>query len=1082
MTRARTMIQPTIPPLSGGLLLPTHDSSGRPLVRLQTLGATTLLVGDARISSSAGTLFALLLRLAGTPGMQLRRDALLLSLWPDLSDVRQRANLRQASYKLRRTYGVRVSLHGDVVHLDSEQIVRTFSVERSPELFERDVVHGNEPFGVYLPGVVVPWPEMQEWIDEQRETVHADVRRVLSEQLRARRDRADWSGANSFARWLRQFDPLNEEATLTIAECTALSGSKQDALAILDRYLSELGPHAGDIRLQATMLRRRIAEPSNRGRISFAPTERHFVGREEDLAALSLSMRRARWHDGSAVLVHGPAGMGKTRLASELEKVAMIEGIRVVQTECRESDLTRSMSVFFDIVPELLQLPGALGCAPESMAALKRFVPGESAETEDQGDDGPVEKLTSEILTGEVLMRPAPLRRAILDLLAAVSDEKSMLVIVDDVHWIDDHSWDVLVDLIDCLSSMRVFLLMLSREPHARLNRPERVPTALTLRPLVPMSPESCLALSQAIADDLAATATPELGTWFVAACEGSPLYLRALVNHWIETGEAGGLPPTLRGVIEQRLSRLSSDSLLVLQTASLMERWATIERVGRALELRTAETLYCIEQLEKNSTLSRLETRKVAVHDLVAKAARDKLSPLSASTLHRSTAAILESEGRSASDSALVLEALSHAEKARDNDTYLEFVVKNCELIMGCDTPAVGLQAFRAALSMQPSAEIRILLSRAEARLQHAAGEYSKAATDPVFGDVVPGLTKSLNSDDVENALTALDSAYRANVFVDRDEIADYMIGTAQLEHLRTSTRLRAAEIGLVILANQADGARSARLFEAVAHLPIPDEHTRLFRRVALLFHTTYGDRNFARTIALQMYSDASQARPSTQAYQDAIRAGFALRLVDNGPIHFEVLNLAFDLAERLEMPAHALNAAYMVAMSHLHNGDVQGFEQWVDVAEARHEKLDEPVASNFVFALLCIREIHRSRVEAAREYLQIFQSNAPRMPALKASTYSLTLEVAIELMDNSWIPSEPILATLVERHSRVANSGVADYCTSVVIESLVRAEQPDRAVETFRKYREVQRREIAPISDRLASTLRRLHICASL
>ena len=171
--------------------------------------------------------------------MRVPRDVLLEAVWPGQSDRRRRGSLRQALYKLR-VFGVRVALDGDVVGVDRAQIVRTFSIERTVAGFDRDVTNGDEPFGVFLPSYAPPTESLEEWVDLEREAVHAQVRHVLVTQLRARRERADWGGAEALARWLLRFDPLHEDATLTIAECTMLSGAKAEAIAILER----LGPDA----------------------------------------------------------------------------------------------------------------------------------------------------------------------------------------------------------------------------------------------------------------------------------------------------------------------------------------------------------------------------------------------------------------------------------------------------------------------------------------------------------------------------------------------------------------------------------------------------------------------------------------------------------------------------------------------------------------------------------------------------------------------------------------------------------------------------------------------------------------------
>lgn len=349
------------------------QAAGKPWLRIQTLGATRMIVGEQIISAQSEVIFAILLRLAYSPAMRVPRDLLLAELWPDQPNARQRANLRQALYKLRGM-DVDVALQGEIVQLGREQILGTFSMVRDVESFNRDVTRGDEPFGLFVPGLATCSAAFEQWLEQTREAVHGDIRRVLVDVLRQRRERADWGAGEVLSRWLLQFDPLNEDATLMLAECTMMAGAKAEAVAMLDRYLTELGPNAGDIRLPAQLLKKRFTEPTAKRRPSLASIERHFVGRENELTELTMSMRRARWHDGSAVMVHGPSGIGKSRLVSELAKVAQIEGYREVSIECRETDIQRPLSVFLEALPELLSTPGALGCSPESMTVLKRLV------------------------------------------------------------------------------------------------------------------------------------------------------------------------------------------------------------------------------------------------------------------------------------------------------------------------------------------------------------------------------------------------------------------------------------------------------------------------------------------------------------------------------------------------------------------------------------------------------------------------------------------------------------------------------------------------------------------------------------
>lgn len=1077
MARPRPYLHTSPPRLTGAGALPVRDADGRPLIRLQTLGAATILVGEVRLTAAAGTLFSLLLRLTGTPGMQLPRDVLRRSLWPDQADVRQRANLRQALYKLRG-YGVQASMHGDVVAMDPAQVVRTFSLDRSTETFERDVTMGHEPFGTFLPGFAVPWPELQEWIDQQREAVHADVRRVLAEQLRRRRARADWGGADALARWLLQFDPLNEEATLTVAECTLLSGSKREAIAILDRYLAELGPGAGDLRLQATMLRRRIAEPAARSRLSFAPTERHFVGRETELADLTLAMRRARWHDGSAELLHGPPGIGKSRLAHELEKVAAIEGVRVAQASCRESDLLRPLSVFLDLVPELLSRPGALGSAPESLAALRRLAAPDRSVAATSGvppmpaggdmPGAPSPNAAEGAAMREPMPMAASLRRAIIDLLAAVSEEKPLLLVVEDVHWIDEHSWEVLSDLADRTGAMRVFLLLTSREPHARPHRPQRVPLALRVRALPPLSSESCLVLSRAIGDDLSAPVSDELGGWFVNASEGNPLFLRALVNHWIETGEAGGVPPTLQGVIEQRLSQVSGDALRVLQTAALLGKWATGERVAKVLEHSTATMMTLVGELESNAMIVKSETLHLGSHELIARVAVAELKSASRKLLHMSIARTLELELEYGASESLLLPTLLHWQSAGDTLSLVRLVLRKTSEIERTSDPIAVLRLLESiSPSSLPIAEA-LVLGSVSSRLRVEIGLYQEELATRDGGDRLPSVGHHLTVERVESALSLVESAYRSDAAADMDKLAEFAVGVVQLDHIPRAVRVRAAGIGLVIISNQCDAERATTLWRA---LDISNEELRSSFdcvRVALMFHTVFGERARASQLALQLLRECNEHRRSLMTPVDAIRAGFALRLSDSGSDYLVAFKLAFDTATAIGLPAHAINAAWQLAQCNLELGLMDDYERWTRELRRLHAASSDRLSTNFAAALFCRGAIEKGDAQEAVKLFSSFIADLPESPTVKTASHRLALEMSIGLLADGWTPSQPQMRSLESYFETVARHGTADFFVSVLVEAMARTDRR-KALSTLHRYETNLRREIGPWSARL-------------
>ncbi len=1089
MARPRALVADAVPWVADGAVPPTRDAHGQPLIRLQTLGAAVVQCGEMRIGPSAGVLFALLMRLTHAPAMRVPRDLLLQAVWPEQSDVRRRASLRQALYKLRG-FGVRVGLDGDVVQLDTAQIVRTFANERTAIRFERDVTTGHEPFGVFLPGYIPPTEVLEEWVNIEREAVHAEVRHVLVAQLRARRERADWSGAEALARWLLRFDPLHEDATLTIAECTMLAGAKAEAIAILDRYLADIGPGAGDIRLPAVRMRRRFVE-ATRGRLSFAPTERHFVGREDEMSAFTLAMRRARWREGSAVLLHAPSGMGKTRLTLELGKVATIESVHEVRASCCESDGLRILSVLVEMLPELMAQPGALGCEPESLATLRRLVPesrpiaqatkvvpvdvadvavdsatvrdGESfAERSLASGSAGAESALESVLAREPLPMPSSIRRAIVDLVAAVSDERPLMIVVDNVHWIDSASWEVLADIMDRISEMRVVVLLTSRAPYACAVRPERVPNSLVVRELAPLKAESSAALARLISEDLSAPVSTEICAWFVDACEGNPLFLRSLVNHWIETGEAGGVPPTLQQVIEQRISKLTPDALRTLQVIALLGELATVDRAQRVLEQSTGQLLGSLEELARAGAFRESATSTLLCHELLGLAAVSSLGRPAKKLLSLKIAETLVADPFDEGET-ISLAVLDHFRAADEIDRIAEFTLIRGEEWLQAGYPTRALALCDSATHLLPAGRDDRALARVESEALYLAGRYARLLELTSRMEVDFSIDSGWDASHPNEVLNYIETARHADSATSYQDLCARAVMLAESTSVPDNLRLRAATTAIKVGAHGLSEQLPTRAYQA--GLSVVDGLDDSMAHRALLdmyFHTSFGDSSRALAAARAIRTNYLPFRnPRDRCYLGG-DVGYALRV--NGAVEEAraVFKSVYENSTAVGAIAAGGVAAWYLSMIALDvDSDVGLAGAWIARCEALPGASDEALLRH-----LCEQQRVRLAVIEGRAHDAVIHTTMTNLcsvnaPNPKRLAYTLALHLAIALLNDDAEKILELLPAAERRFSALKGTLGQDYLASQVLCALRRQGRDQDAEDLFSAYIAEFRRE---------------------
>ena len=189
------------------------------------------------------------------------------------------------------------------------------------------------------------------------------------------RSKGRYREVEPLARACLTLDPFNEIATLSLAEATAvLGGNRAEAMAILDRYMDEVGASSDQrLALPASLLRKRISERFVEQRYA-APPDPPFVGREDVLQLLVEKMQEAVAGRGSVVYLWGEPGIGKTRLLEELAKVAHVQGVRIERYAVSPNDLERPLALFSSVLPRMMRMPGAVGISPEAYDAIQRFM------------------------------------------------------------------------------------------------------------------------------------------------------------------------------------------------------------------------------------------------------------------------------------------------------------------------------------------------------------------------------------------------------------------------------------------------------------------------------------------------------------------------------------------------------------------------------------------------------------------------------------------------------------------------------------------------------------------------------------
>jgi tetratricopeptide (TPR) repeat protein len=341
-----------------------------------------------------------------------------------------------------------------------------------------------------------------------------------------------------------------------------------------------------------------------------------FVGRADALATLERAFAATHAGRGQAVFVVGEAGMGKSRLLLEFHRRVADQALWA-EGEC----VSFGQSTPYFAVINLLKRTFGVGDRDGEAAIVEKIQRGLAAACPDAPEIAPYLRYLLAVDPGDPTlagMDPAQRQQGIVAAVqrcaAEASRRRPLVLVIEDLHWIDGASEDYLKRFVESLPGMAVLLILTWRPVYPQ---PFGDRTYYWRIGLQSLDDEDAFRIVSAA---LATEELPrELAAVVARKAEGNPFFLEELGRTLAETGavrvEAGrvlvaqpaaalAVPDTVQDVIAARLDRLEEAQKRTVQTASVIGRefaLALLRRVSdvqdqldRSLaELRHVELIY---------------------------------------------------------------------------------------------------------------------------------------------------------------------------------------------------------------------------------------------------------------------------------------------------------------------------------------------------------------------------------------------------------------------------------------------------------------------------------------------------------
>lgn len=385
-----------------------------------------------------------------------------------------------------------------------------------------------------------------------------------------------------------------------------------------------------------------------------------YVGRVREFDVLEVALKEARTGTRRAVLFSGEPGIGKTTLAAHFAAHASATGVSVLYGHCDEE-------VFVPYQPWAEALGSLVEQAPLNLVrahvheygtVLGRVVPAIWGRAVPHAADDHGSEDTDR----------ARFFAAVVDLLARVSEGAPLLLLLDDLHWADAGTVDLIRHVLSAGRPLHIVLVGTFRDADVGVDDPLAVTLAALHResgverlPLRGLGDDELLDFLELIAGQPMDADGVALRDALAAETDGNPFFVGELLRHlvangaiyqddggqWLATTDlrTAGLPVSIREVVGQRVRSLGPEAHHVLTLASVIGRDFGLDVLERVADVDETDLIDLCDAAVNAQILRERERGDgyTFAHALIGHTLYDDLSAARRARVHGAVAEAIE-------------------------------------------------------------------------------------------------------------------------------------------------------------------------------------------------------------------------------------------------------------------------------------------------------------------------------------------------------------------------------------------------------------------------------------------------------